>query len=391
MPKVLRIINRFNLGGPTYNAAYLTKYLSPDYETMLVGGEKDESEETSLHILNQLGIEPVIINEMKRSINPLKDAIAYGEIKKIIRKFKPDIIHTHASKAGFLGRTAALECGVKVILHTFHGHVFHSYFNRTKTSLYKNLERYIATKSTGIIAISEKQKYELGEIHKICLPEKIKVIPLGFELDRFQQNVDEKRAAFRETYNISTDEIAIGIIGRLVPIKNHSMFIRAVKEISEKTSKNIRFFIIGDGEERLNIENLCRELQLGYTSEPGKKSLITFTSWIKDIDRANAGLDIIVLTSHNEGTPVSLIEAQASGKPIASTMVGGIEDIVIPGETALLSEKEDIPSFVANLLKLIEIDQLRKDLSIKGKDFVFEKFHYKRLVSDMKDYYSSLL
>lgn len=393
MPKILRIINRFNLGGPTYNAAYLSKYMPADYETMLVGGEKDDTEATSLFIVNQLGIEPIIIPTMKRSLNFTNDYSAYNKIKELIKEFKPDIVHTHASKAGFLGRLAAHNLNVPIILHTFHGHVFHSYFNSASTLVYKNLERYMAKRSHGIIAISERQKHELAHEHKICPEDKIKVIPLGFDLDKFQTNMDEKRKSFRERYNIDDDEIAIVIIGRLVPIKNHNLFIEAIKKVNEKTSKKIRAFIVGDGEERNNLEEKAKSLNLKISdgSIGSEKSTLTFTSWIKDADIANAGADIIALSSLNEGTPVSLIEAQAASNPIVSTLVGGIENVVIANETALLSEKNDLEGFTDNLLKLIEDEDLRKKMSRLGASFVSEKFHYNRLINDMSTYYEELM
>ena len=393
MPKILRIINRFNLGGPTYNAAYLSKYMPADYETMLVGGEKDDTEATSLFIVNQLGIEPTIIPTMKRSLNFTNDYSAYNKIKELIKEFKPDIVHTHASKAGFLGRLAAHNLNVPIILHTFHGHVFHSYFNSASTLVYKNLERYMAKRSHGIIAISERQKHELAHEHKICPEDKIKVIPLGFDLDKFQTNMDEKRKSFRERYNIDDDEIAIVIIGRLVPIKNHNLFIEAIKKVNEKTSKKIRAFIVGDGEERNNLEEKAKSLNLKISdgSIGSEKSTLTFTSWIKDADIANAGADIIALSSLNEGTPVSLIEAQAASNPIVSTLVGGIENVVIANETALLSEKNDLEGFTENLLKLIEDEDLRKKMSRLGASFVSEKFHYNRLINDMSTYYEELM
>ena len=226
MKKILRIINRFNLGGPTYNAAYLTKYLESDYETLLVGGQHDESEKSSMHILEGLDLKPIIIPEMQRSINLHKDQIAYRKIQNIIKEFKPDIVHTHAAKAGTLGRRAAYKLGVKQIYHTFHGHVFHSYFGSFKTKIFKEIERNLAKKTTKIIAISDIQKRELSKIHRICPEEKIEVIPLGFDLKRFSTNKDSKRKEFRKKWNIKENEIAIGIIGRLVPIKNHFFFYR---------------------------------------------------------------------------------------------------------------------------------------------------------------------
>src|SRR6185437_10499562 len=165
MPRVLRIINRFNLGGPAYNVAFLTKYLPPEYETLLIGGEKEPDEESSLFIFKEMDLEPLVISEMNRSVNFLQDVKAYYRIKKIIKKFKPDIVHTHAAKAGALGRLAAYNCKVPVIIHTFHGHVFHSYFGKFKTTIYKNIERFLAKKSTAIIAISDRQKHELGVEH----------------------------------------------------------------------------------------------------------------------------------------------------------------------------------------------------------------------------------
>jgi glycosyltransferase involved in cell wall biosynthesis len=393
MPRVLRILNRFNLGGPTYNAAYLTKYMAPEYETLLIGGEKDESEETSLHIVNSLGIEPVIISQMKRSIDPSADLRSYSNIKKIIRDFKPDIVHTHAAKSGFIGRLAAYRCNVPVIVHTFHGHVFHSYFNTAKTTIFKNLERYAGRLSDGIIAISEKQKYELAEIHKICPASKIQVIPLGFDLKKFSENISEKRAAFRKEYLLDEDELAVGIIGRLVPVKNHDLFLRAVKSTLEKTTKKVRIFIVGDGEKRGDLQVLCSNLGLDFvdfTCER-RKALVTFTSWLKEIDVVNAGMDIIALSSLNEGTPVSLIEAQASGKPIVSTAVGGIEDVIIPDKTALLSAKDSVEDFSNNLLRLIENDSQRTLMSGAGIDLVNKKFVVDRLVRDMSEYYSSLI
>jgi glycosyltransferase involved in cell wall biosynthesis len=394
MPRILRIINRFNLGGPTYNAAYLSRYMPAEYETLLVGGEKDDTEDSSEFILKNLGLEPVIIPEMKREIDLRSDYEAYKKMVQLIRDFKPDIVHTHASKAGTIGRLAASNMKVPVIIHTFHGHVFHSYFGQAKTLMYKNIERNLARKSSTIIAISEKQKAELCLVHRICKPEKIKVVPLGFDLSRFTENMDEKRESFRSRYLIDSHEIAIGIIGRLVPIKNHRLFLEALKIVSEKTCKALRFFIIGDGEERLRIEGLAKELNIEFSDAliEKRKTLLTFTSWIKEIDVACAGLDIIALTSLNEGTPVSLIEAQAANKPIVTTNVGGIENVVIEGVTALLSHsKTDADSFAQLLLELTENDEKRMEFGRVGWDHVRNKFHFTRLIRDMTELYSSFL
>ena len=389
MKKILRIINRFNLGGPTYNAAYLTKYLEPDYETLLIGGQHDESEKSSMHILDNLGLKPIIIPEMQRSLNPYKDQIAFKKIQNIIKEFKPDIVHTHAAKAGALGRRAAYKMGVKQIYHTFHGHVFHSYFGSFKTKIFKEIEKNLAKKSTKIIAISEIQKRELSKIHKICPEKKIEVIPLGFDLERFNTDKDSKRKEFRKKWNLKENEIAIGIIGRLVPIKNHKFFIDAIQEVLKKSEVPIRAFIVGDGEEKQNIINYIKNKNLDFSLDYNSATF-HLTSWVKEIDRVNSGMDIICLTSLNEGTPVSLIEAQASGKPIVSTKTGGIENIVLENKTALLSKKNDLHNFSKNLLSLVNDSNKRKLLSKFGLE-KSKDFHYDQLVNNVKKLYETKL
>jgi glycosyltransferase involved in cell wall biosynthesis len=391
--KVLRIINRFNLGGPSFNAAYLSKYLEPEFETLLIGGTKYEEEESSEFILEKLGVKPVIIPEMQRKITLTGDIKAYKRIKKIIKEYKPDIVHTHAAKAGALGRYAAFKCGVPIIIHTFHGHVFHSYFGKSETTFYKNAERQLSKKSTKIIAISDIQKEELWKHHNICSKDKIAVIPLGFDLDKFQKNKEEKRKLFREKYQIHDDEIAIGIIGRLVPIKNHTLFIDAINELQKRTKKKLRAFIVGDGEDKNKLIEQLKRIDLEYV-EWNKKQIpatVTLTSWIKDIDEVNAGMDIIALTSLNEGTPVTLIEAQASNKPIVTTDVGGIRNIVLKDETAFVVQSGSIKEVTSSLLKLVEDDLLRKKMGEKGWNFVKKEFHYMRLVNDMRNLYHFLL
>lgn len=393
MTKVLRIINRFNLGGPTYNVAYLSKFMEPQYQTILVGGEKDETEDSSQFILDKLGLKPIIIQEMKREIDIKNDRISYLKIRQLIREHKPDIVHTHASKAGTIGRLAAWAENVPVVIHTFHGHVFHSYFGKLKTLFYKNIERFLALISTKIIAISEIQKNELSEIHKISTKDKIEIIPLGFDLNKFQENTLEKRKYFRDKYKLNHQTLAIGIIGRLVPIKNHELFLNAISNLQQTSKVKFKAFIIGDGELRKQLENSAKEKQLEFETpeKENQNAILVFTSWIKEVDVVLSGLDIVALTSFNEGTPVSLIEAQAAGKPIVSTNVGGIENVVIKNKTAFLSDINQPESFFSNLKTLTEDEKLRKEMSELGWQHVYEKFHYTRMVKDMEQLYEKLL
>jgi glycosyltransferase involved in cell wall biosynthesis len=244
--------------------------------------------------------------------------------------------------------TLAKAYGVPVIIHTFHGHVFHSYFGRIKTEIFKRIERSLAKKSTGIIAISEQQKKELAEIHKICPAHKIEVIPLGLDLTKFNTNKAENRAKLRAELHLSDHEIAIAIIGRLAPVKDHGFFLDVISEVAKKTEKNIKVFIVGDGSEREAIENQANQINATF------QGLITFTSWIEDIAPFNHAMDIICLTSKNEGTPVSLIEAQAAGVPVISTNVGGVLDIVEQGKTGFVVEPNDLEAYASKLLELIE-------------------------------------
>lgn len=382
--KVLRIINRFNIGGPTYNATFLTKFLSNDFETLLIGGLPEENEANSLHILEKYGVDPVLLPEMKREPNFKSDRIALKKIKAIIKEFKPDIVHTHASKAGALGRKAAISCKVPVIVHTFHGHVFHSYFGKIKTALFKNIERYLARKSTGIIAISNLQKKELCEIHKIAPKDKTRVIPLGFDLEIFQKNYTNNRFNTRNKYEIDEQTVAIAIVGRLTAIKDHHFFLDVIDKLYEDCKKKIKIFIVGDGDMKQEIEQrLIPMHNIGID--------ISLTSWIYDIAEFNAGMDIMCLTSKNEGTPVSLIEAQASNLPVVSTEIGGVADIVEQNETGFIIPRTNKGEFVLKLKLLIENDELRQKMKLKGWQNVYQKYSYQRLAKDIESYYQELL
>jgi glycosyltransferase involved in cell wall biosynthesis len=382
--KVLRIINRFNIGGPTYNATFLTRFLSDEFETLLVGGLPEEGESDSMHILEEYNVQAILIKEMKRKPNFFSDRKTLQKLKDIIREFQPDIVHTHASKAGALGRKAAFDMNVPIVVHTFHGHVFHSYFGRFKTELYKFIERRLARKSSGIIAISELQSQELSQVHKITDRSRIQVIPLGFDLLKFNNNLIQKREKTRRDFNLEKDQIAVAIIGRLAPIKNHELFFEIVKIVHKESSKNLVFFVVGDGELRPIIEEKVKFLNdLGLD--------IRFTSWIKDIASFNAGMDVICLTSKNEGTPVSIIEAQASQVSVISTDVGGVRDIIADNQSGFIVPKDNARIFADKLLILIENESIRKEFGENGWQFVRDKFHYSRLVKDMEVYYKNLM
>lgn len=386
MIKVLRIINRFNLGGPTYNATFLTAFLSPDFDTTLIGGAHEEHEGDSLFIPERYGVKPQIISSLKRNVNYKNDRAALKEIRQIIRELKPDVVHTHASKAGAIGRLAAHKEKVPVIVHTFHGHVFHSYFGKLKTLFYKTIERRLAKKTDAIIAISEIQKNELVQHHKIAPENKFRVVPLGFDLSIFQENHAAKRNAYRNMHNLDADTVAIGIIGRLTAIKNHDLFLAVIERLSKKSKEKIAVFIIGDGELKEEIETKAKliEQTLG-------KSIFVFTSWEKNVANVLPGLDIVSLTSLNEGTPVSLIEAQAANVPVITTNVGGVADVVKDGQSGFIVDCFDVNNYASKLLELVENKELRQKMSQNGWNYVKDKFNYTRLCTDVEMLYRELL
>ncbi len=386
MIKILRIVNRFNLGGPIYNATFLSAYVSAEFETLLLGGKHEEHEGDSQFIPLSHGVQPQIIEELQREINFKQDRKAIKLVRQLIRSYQPDIVHTHASKAGAIGRYAAYKEGVPVIVHTFHGHVFHSYFGKVKTFIYKVVERYLAKKTNAIVAISATQKNELVNKYRIVNSEKVHVIPLGFDLKKFQENKEVKRQIFRTKHQVNSDELAIGIIGRLTSIKNHNGFLQAVQVAASKTTKNLVVFIVGDGELRSELEN---QAVLICESIPNLR--IIFTSWIKEIDSVLPALDLVALSSWNEGTPVSLIEAQAAGVPVISTNVGGVKDIVIENETGIIVDSFEVQNYALGLLDLIENEEKRKKMSQNGWTHVQHKFHYKRLCRDVENLYLELL
>ncbi len=388
MPKILRIINRFNLGGITYNVSYLSKYLPAEYETLLIGGPEEEGESSSLHITDSMGLKPVIIKDLNRELSFIKDHKSYKEIKRLIKEYKPDIVHTHASKAGAIGRLAAISCKVPVIVHTFHGHVFHNYFGKLKTAFYLKVERYLAKRSTAIVTNSELLKKELSETFKIADADKIHVVPLGFDLEKFQTNQEQKRKEFRTKYKIKDNELVISIIGRLAPIKNHELFFDAIENITKRSSKKIKAVIVGDGETRQYLESYLKNKNLVFCTNADKNCVFDFIGWQKEVDLVLAGTDLVALSSKNEGTPVSLIEAQAAGKFIVTTNVGGVKDI-LHKDCGFVSHTDE--EFKTLLLKAVEEFETLNKNAKAGIAFANERFSYKRLVNDMDILYKKLL
>ena len=388
--KLLHIVNRFNLGGHIYKPLYLAKYLPKEYEILVIGGIHTLEEESSEFLFKQERVKYEIIPEMSRAILYLDDIKAYFKIRKIIKDFKPDIVHTHASKAGVLGRVAAFRMRVNVVIHTFHGHVFHSYFGWFKTTIIKNIERALAFKTTAIIAVSKQQKNDLCSVYKISKPNKTFIIPMGMDLKKFSVNLEQKRISFRKQYHIKDDETIIAIVGRIVPIKNHALLIDSFAELKKKTTKKVRLLIVGDGDLKNQLIDQCKQLNLSVDQDKADKGDVVFTSWIKNIDYVYAGCDIVALTSFNEGTPIALIEAQVAGKPIVTTNAGGTADILEASPFHIISEANS-KDFSEALLEVENLLLAKKEtISPNIKESIAQDYSFNTMIKRMNNLYKQL-
>lgn len=395
MPRILRILNRLNIGGPTYNVAYLSRYIDPDFKTLVLAGFKEPYEGNSDYLLTNLDVPFQYVPHMGRSIDPVKDIKAYRYIYKSIKDNRPDIVHTHAAKAGVLGRLAAHRSvsKPKAIVHTYHGNVFDGYFSPLKTKVFLNIERYLCSISNAIVAISEHQKDDLVNKYKIAAADKVHVIKLGFDLQRFTEEQESKRTAFRQFYDIQDDEVVVAITGRLTAIKNHVFFIESIALLRQQNPElKFKVFIVGDGE--LLDTTISQTQDAGFSvCKPGAVNYnadVIFTSWRKDIDVINAGADIIALTSVNEGTPVSVIEAQASGTAVICTDVGGVRDVVRDGFSGMVCSQNPA-QFAGKLGELAANAQLRDTLASNGRKSALENYSYGRLVRETENLYHHLL
>ena len=388
----MRVLNRFNVGGPIYNATYLSKYLDKKkFETLLVGGRWENYEKDGTYILKNEGINYKLISSMRRSISIFNDIISLTQLIHIIYKFKPDIVHTHAAKAGLIGRIATFFYFKEVkLVHTYHGNVFEGYFSGFLNKIILSIERFLAKKTNKIIAISNLQKNDLVSKYRICDINKIEVVRLGFDLYKFQDKILYKRNKIRKKFNISENEILLVIIGRVVAVKNHKFFIDVFSYCKKNTQRKIKAMVIGDG----NLTNelmeyaLSKKLVLNYKKLINRDFDIMFCSWVKEIDYYLSASDINVLTSINEGTPVSIIESMSNGTASISTDVGGVSDIIENNFSGIVSNS-DVKNFSKDLIKLIEDDSFRKKLSKNGKKII-KIYSYERLVKDVELLYDNL-
>jgi len=380
--KILSIITRLNIGGPAMHTVLLTAGLDRSrFESLLVAGVVGEGEGDMSYFASAYGVKPTIIPELGREIGLKNDLIALYRLFGLIKKEKPDIVHTHTARAGALGRIAAILSGVSCVVHTFHGHVLHSYFGKFKTKFFILIECLLARFTSKIIVISPLQYYELCHQIKISPSNKFAIIPLGFDLIQFL-TVEVHRGRLRRELRVSGDILLVGIIGRLTAIKNHALFLRSAARVLQKIT-NVRFLIVGDGKLAAELRELANDIRIQHK--------VIFLGWRDDMPTVYADLDLAVLTSLNEGTPVSLIEAMTSAKPVVATAVGGVPDIVINGRTGILVPSGDEEKLAAAIIGLLEDADKRRDFGKRAREFVRDRYTKERLFADMARLYQDLL
>src|SRR5215211_7270166 len=408
LTRVIRIIARLNVGGPAKHVVWLTSGLQEaGFDTLLVTGKVPEGEEDMSYFAAEASVTPLYIQEISREIS-LKDATTVWKLFRLFLRERPDIVHTHTAKAGTVGRTAGflyrwLTPGVFIgkprrckFVHTYHGHVFHSYYGRRRTQLFLFIERWLAKLVTDrLIVVSRQQSIEIGDEFHVGRPGQIKVIQLGLDLGVFAEHAS-RRAKFRHELYVPDDAILIGIVGSLTEIKNHQMFLNVVARLKAtdpacRRQGAVRFIVIGDGSLRHSLE--AQRQSLGLDKD------VIFVGGRKDPEYFYPALDIVALTSRNEGTPLTLIEAMANARPVVATSVGGVVDllgdVVEDGpyqvcRRGIAVPADDEAAFVTALSRIIRDRSLRQELGDRGLEFVEVNYSKERLFEDIKGLYGEL-
>ncbi|MBZ0275680.1 MAG: glycosyltransferase [Anaerolineae bacterium] len=376
--RVMRVITRLNVSSPTIHAILLSDRLgAPDYETLLVCGPVEADDGDMAYLAEQYHVVPTIIPELRRPIHLLHDIGAVWKLYRLMRDFRPDVVHTHTAKAGFAGRLAARLAGVPVILHTFHGHNFQGYFSPLWTRIFIWLERTAARWSDTIITLTETLRRELAEEYHITRRANITVLPLGLDMSPFMR-IPRHCCDFRQQWHIPPDVPLIGIVGRLAEVKNHALFLEAALQIRHERPQ-AHFVIVGDGESRPKIEAQIHQL--------GLESAVTLTGWQRDLPPVYSDLDVLVVSSLNEGTPVPIIEALVAECPVVATAVGGLPDMLDHGALGVLVPPQDAAALAQAVLATLD----NPPDSSRARAVMLDRYGIDRLVSDLGSLYRGLL
>lgn len=376
--RIVNVLARLNVGGPAIHVSLLTQRMAPpDYESFLVTGTVGGAEGDMTYYAAERGVTPIIIPTLGRELHPIRDLSTLWKLYRLLRQLKPDVVATHTAKAGFVGRVAAWLAGVPVIVHTYHGHVFHGYFSPAKTRLFLLLERFTARLSNRLIALTPGQRDDLVNVYHIAPAGKFTVMGYGLDLSAFAA-AQRRTGDFRRAWGVADDAPLITIVGRLAPVKNHALFLQAAAKVREALPA-ARFALVGDGELRAELETQVDAL--------GLRDAVFFTGWQKDVAPVYADSDVLVISSVNEGTPFTVIEAMATGCPVVSTAVGGVPDFLNQGELGKL-----VPSGDADALAAALIETVRNPPDAEAlRALIVERYGIDRLVRDLDGLYRGLL
>jgi glycosyltransferase involved in cell wall biosynthesis len=385
--RVVQIIARLNVGGPAVQTIALTDELRAfGYSTRLVRGVEDPAEGNMDYLATERGIVPTLIPSMRR--DPGRgDLLALLQLIWLLWRERPAVVHTHAAKGGTLGRLATvlaypLPRRRPVIIHTYHGHSLSGYFSGRTSAFYRRIEQLLAHVSDVLVAVSAEIRDELVGFG-VSAPAKFRVIPLGLDLTPFTADADrlERRRVLRQTWGIGDDELVVTLIARVVPIKRVDRFLAAARLVGDRAG--VSFVVVGDGELREQMQNSENAIALGEH--------LVWAGFRRDIDAVCFASDVVALTSDNEGTPVSLIEAQAASVPVVATDVGGVRSVVLDGETGLLGAPDDLESLASALRRLLDEPGLREQMGLAGRRHVMAHYALGRLVADHASLYEELL
>ena len=384
--RVLRVIARLNMGGPALHVAYLSDGLRDrGYDTTLVAGSLALGEESMAVVAERLGVPIVTIPELHREISPLLDLRAAYRLADLIREVRPQILHTHTAKAGTIGRLAARllgDAGPPIVVHTFHGHVLRGYFDPVRSTAFRLLERWLARRTTALIAVSPEVRDDLVSLG-VAPQEKFTVVRLGIELDeRVGSDSDGPRADTRRALGIPADRFVVGWIGRMTGVKRTDDVLLAVRALRERGVDTV-LCMVGDGPDRDAVER--RAHQLGIVRDS------LFLGYQEEVASYYAAFDALILPSANEGTPVSAIEALGGGRPVVATRVGGVPDVVRDGIDGFLVEPGDVDAMAERLSALAADPPLRHRMGEAGRASVHERYSVERLLNDVDALYRRLL
>lgn len=378
--RVLRIVSRLNIGGPTIHVSYLAR-LTPGFEAVLVAGHENPGEGSMLDFVRDQGVEPVVLPELvgDGSIG-LREVRALWKLVRIVRRFRPDIIDTHTAKAGFIGRLAGVLMRVPVRIHTFHGHVLHGYYRHTTNVFFRFVEKVLAMMSTRLVAVSEGVKHDLV-VYGVAAPSKIAVVPLGLDLDPYL-GCDRLRTEFRQELGLTRKDQLVGIVGRLYPIKNHALFIDAAVRVAAVCPRAY-FVVVGDG--------VLLKATRARAAAAGLSDRVIFTGWRRDLPRVYADLDLLAVASNNEGTPFAAIEAMAAGVPVIGTRVGGMADLIKDRCTGRLVPSKNAVVLAEAIAELLGDEPLRHAMGRAARQDMAERYGLPRLLSDTEALYADAL